>query len=130
MEQCLYRPVGALIHRMFTTRYYMMALIALFYRATLLSLAERVAVVSEELYRRQEKRAGAVLTGYFGMNFGRTFSRLFFEPDAITDLFHRISIGGCIRIRPVFNSSWPLRHPRKLGRLPRHVPFATEVIVT
>jgi Mg2+ and Co2+ transporter CorA len=25
--------------------------------------------------------AGAVVTGFFGMNFGRWFSRLFFEPD-------------------------------------------------
>jgi hypothetical protein len=172
---------GALIHRMFTTRYYLMALIALFYRATLLSLAERVAVVSEELYRRQEKGAisdvdvqaarhlradflhfsnywyfeelankdeeiehfemqcrayrvehmrlqiedeieklnsflhernqvrsteavnrlallsmilgaGAVLTGYFGMNFGQAFSRVFFEPNAATDLIHRAAI--------------------------------------
>jgi Mg2+ and Co2+ transporter CorA len=26
--------------------------------------------------------AGAVLTGFFGMNFGRGFARLFFEPDS------------------------------------------------
>jgi hypothetical protein len=174
---------GALIHRMFNTRYYLMALVALFYRATLLSLAERVALVSEELYRSQEKGAisnadvqaanslradflhfsnywyfdelankdeeiehfemqceayriehlrsqiedevqklnsflhernqvrsteavnrlamlsmilgaGAVLTGYFGMNFGETFSRIFFQPGSSVDLFHRVAIAA------------------------------------
>ena len=173
---------GALIHRMFDTRYYLMTLVALFYRATLLSLAERVALVSEELYRSQEKGSisdanvqaakklradflhfynywyfdelankdeeiehfemqcnayrvehmrkeiedeveklnlflhewnqqrsteavnrlamlsmilgvGAVLTGYFGMNFGETFSRVFFEPAAGTNVVHQVSIG-------------------------------------
>jgi hypothetical protein len=172
---------GTLIHRMFNTRYYLMALVALFYRATLLSLAERVALVSEELYRSQERGAisnedvqaanklradflhfsnywyfdelankdeeiehfemqceayriehlrtqiedevqklnsflhernqvrsteavnrlamlsmilgaGAVLTGYFGMNFGETFNRVFFEPGASVDYFHRVAI--------------------------------------
>jgi hypothetical protein len=172
---------GALIHRMFNSRYYLMALVALFYRATLLSLAERVALVSEDLYRSQEKGtisqsdmdaarqlradflhfsnywyfdelankdeeiehfsmqcnayrvpeihrhiadeveklnafmhehnqvrsteavnrlamlsmilgAGAVLTGYFGMNFGETFARMFFEPEGRPDIIHRISI--------------------------------------
>jgi hypothetical protein len=172
---------GALIHRMFNTRYYLMALVALFYRATLLSLAERVALVCEDLYRSQEQGAisqsdidaarqlradflhfsnywyfdelankdeeiehftmqsnayripeihkhiadeveklnsflhehnqvrsteavnrlamlsmilgaGAVLTGYFGMNFGDTFARVLFEPRGTPDVFHRISI--------------------------------------
>ena len=172
---------GALIHRMFDTRYYLMALVALFYRATLLNLAERVALVSEELYRSQERgfisraniesanrlradflhfsnywyfdelankdeeiehftmqcRAyrleqmrkhieeeieklnsflhehnqvrsteavnrlamlsmilgvGAVLTGYFGMNFGRAFETTFFTPGGGTDVAHQVAI--------------------------------------
>jgi hypothetical protein len=41
---------GLLIHRMFDTRYYIMATIALFYRATLLDFSERVALVSKHLY--------------------------------------------------------------------------------
>lgn len=41
---------GFLIHRMFTTRYYLMALVTLFYRATLLDFAERTALVSKLLY--------------------------------------------------------------------------------
>jgi hypothetical protein len=41
---------GFLIHRMFDSRYYIMMLIALFYRATLLEFAERVALVSRRLY--------------------------------------------------------------------------------
>jgi hypothetical protein len=36
--------------------------------------------------------AGAVLTGYFGMNFGQTFSRIFFQPGSSVDLFHRVAI--------------------------------------
>lgn len=173
---------GALIHRMFDTRYYLMALVALFYRATLLNLAEQVALVSEDLYRSQEKGAisksdieaakklradflhfsnywyfdelankdeeiehfsmqcraylvgdihrhiedeveklnsflhehnqvrsteavnrlamlsmilgaGAVLTGYFGMNFGEDFARILFEPGRGPDILHRVSIG-------------------------------------
>jgi hypothetical protein len=32
--------------------------------------------------------AGAILTGFFGMNFGRTFGRVFFEPNADTLIFH------------------------------------------
>jgi len=161
---------GFLVHRMFNTRYYLMALVALFYRATLLDFAERTALVSKRLYLDQEDGkltpenirianglraeflhfsnfwyfdelankdeevehfalqcdqyrigpvkkeieeeieklnaslqdysafrnteavnrlamlslivgAGAVLTGFFGMNFGRDFARLFFEPD-------------------------------------------------
>jgi hypothetical protein len=161
---------GFLVHRMFTTRYYLMALVALFYRATLLDFAERTALVSKRLYLDQEDGkltpentrlandlraeflhffnywffeelankdeeiehftlqcreyrigsmraeieeeiekldaslhtfaqmrnteavnrlamlsllfgAGAVLTGFFGMNFGRDFARFFFEPE-------------------------------------------------
>lgn len=45
---------GFLIHRMFCTRYYLMAMVALFYRATLLDYAERTALVSKRLYRDQE----------------------------------------------------------------------------
>jgi len=45
---------GFLIHRMFCTRYYLMAMIALFYRATLLDFSERTALVSRRLYRDQE----------------------------------------------------------------------------
>jgi hypothetical protein len=45
---------GFLIHRMFRTRYYLMALVALFYRATLIDFAERTALVSKRLYRDQE----------------------------------------------------------------------------
>ncbi len=41
---------GFLIHRMFDSRYYLMSIIALFYRATLLDFAERVALVSRRLY--------------------------------------------------------------------------------
>jgi hypothetical protein len=41
---------GFLIHRMFTSRYYLMALVALFYRATLLDFAERTALVSKQLF--------------------------------------------------------------------------------
>ena len=40
---------GFLIHRMFLSRYHLMALIALFYRATLLDFAERTALVSRRL---------------------------------------------------------------------------------
>ncbi len=44
---------GFLIHRMFDGRYYLMSLIALFYRATLLDFAERTALVSKQLYLDQ-----------------------------------------------------------------------------
>jgi len=172
---------GFLIHRMFRSRYYLMALIALVYRATLLDFAERTALVSRRIYRDWEdgklskgnvriasdlraeflhfsnywyfdelankeeefehftlqcrslriqpvKRevdeeieklntslqsyaasrnteavnrlailsliigAGAILTGFFGMNFGRAFSRVFFEPDADTLAFHYAAV--------------------------------------
>jgi hypothetical protein len=45
---------GFLIHRMFDTRYYLMAIIALFYRATLLDFAQKTALVSRRLYHDQE----------------------------------------------------------------------------
>jgi len=32
--------------------------------------------------------AGAILTGFFGMNFGHLFERVFFKPDAKTIFFH------------------------------------------
>jgi hypothetical protein len=172
---------GFLIHRMFDTRYYLMALIALFYRATLLDFAERTALVSKRLYLDQEdgkftsenirmasdlrgeflhfsnywyfdelankdeevehfalqcqqyriepvKReveeeieklnaslheysafrnteavnrlamlslivgAGAVLTGFFGMNFGHEFGRWFFQPDSSSLLIHNTAV--------------------------------------
>jgi hypothetical protein len=168
---------GFLIHRMFSTRYYLMSLIALFYRATLLDFAERTALVSKRIYRDWEDGklskgnvliasdlraeflhfsnywyfdelankeeefehfilhcralriqtvkneidqeieklntslqsyaasrntdavnrlailslfigAGAILTGFFGMNFGQTFERIFFNPDAETVGYH------------------------------------------
>lgn len=44
---------GFLIHRMFVTRYYLMCVIALFYRATLLDFSERAALVSKRLYLDQ-----------------------------------------------------------------------------
>lgn len=168
---------GFLIHRMFSTRYYLMAMIALFYRATLLDFAERTALVSKRIYRDWEDGklskgnvriatdlraeflhfsnywyfdelankdeefehfilhcrslriqpvkkevdeeieklntslqsyahsrntdavnrlavlslfmgAGAVLTGFFGMNFGRSFQRVFFSPASDSALVH------------------------------------------
>ncbi|MEO5923973.1 MAG: CorA family divalent cation transporter [Bryobacteraceae bacterium] len=44
---------GFLIHRMFDTRYYLMALVSLFYRATLLDFGERTALVSRRLYESE-----------------------------------------------------------------------------
>lgn len=41
---------GFVIHRMFDTRYYLMALVALFYRATLLDFTEWSALVTRRLY--------------------------------------------------------------------------------
>jgi hypothetical protein len=49
---------GDLIHRMFNTRYYLMAIVALFYRATLLDFAEKSALVSKRLYSEQETAGG------------------------------------------------------------------------
>jgi hypothetical protein len=161
---------GFLIHRMFDTRYYLMAVVATFYRASLLDFAERIALVSKRIFRDFEDNrlqqvnidlasklradflhfanywffeelankdeesdhfalaceafrvysmkeeseqeisnlnsalneyyqgentiavnrlamlsvifgGGAVLTGYFGMNFGQEFDRLFFNPN-------------------------------------------------
>ena len=45
---------GFLIHRMFDTRYYLMAMVGLFYRAALLDFSERVALVSRRLYQSAE----------------------------------------------------------------------------
>jgi hypothetical protein len=172
---------GFLIHRMFRTRYYLMQIISLFYRATLLDFAERTALVSKRIFRDWEDGkltrgnvriasdlraeflnfsnywyfdelankeeeyehfalqcralriepvkkeveeeveklntllqsyaasrnteavnrlamlslfvgAGAVLTGFFGMNFGRVFGRLFFEPEPETLGFHYAAV--------------------------------------
>ena len=44
---------GFLIHRMFTTRYFLTVTVALFYRATLLDFSERTALVSRQLHRKQ-----------------------------------------------------------------------------
>jgi hypothetical protein len=168
---------GPLIQRMFNTRYYLMAVVALFYRATLLDFAENVALVSRRLYQDLELGAlqkqnmeiatdlradflnfsnywhfdelankdeeiehfmlqcrayriddlrteidrevdkmntaiqeynqvrnteavnrlamlsiifgaGAVFTGFFGMNFGREFGRLLFNPDPASETIH------------------------------------------
>jgi hypothetical protein len=46
---------GFLIHRMFDTRYYLMALVSLFYRAALLDFGERTALVSRHLYESGER---------------------------------------------------------------------------
>ena len=172
---------GFLVHRMFDTRYYLMAIVALFYRATLLSFAERAALVSKGLYLDQDDGrltpeniatanalraeflhfsnywhfdelankdeevehfamqcrqyritsmknsieselekldgslqtynqmrnteavnrvamlsmilgAGAVLTGFFGMNFGREFASIFFDPKEGSALAHYIAV--------------------------------------
>jgi hypothetical protein len=173
---------GFLIHRRFATRYYLMSLVALFYRATLLAFAERTALVSKQLYLDQEDGklsldnlrlandlaaeflhfsnywyfdelankdeeiehftlqcreyrvagmkheveqeieklnaslhnyyqfrnteavnrlaivslligAGAVLTGFFGMNFGREFAEWVFSPDSVPPYLHYGLIG-------------------------------------
>jgi Mg2+ and Co2+ transporter CorA len=172
---------GFLIHRMFDTRYYLMAVVALFYRATMLDFAQKTALVSRRLFRDQEAGqlsrvniesatrlrseflhfsnywyfeelankdeeiehftmqcrayrvgamkseveqeieklnaslheyhqarsteavnrlamlsmilgAGAVLTGFFGMNFGMDFERLFFNPDPQNAWLHYLAI--------------------------------------
>lgn len=172
---------GFLIHRMFQRRYYLMALVALFYRVTLLDFAERTALVSKRLYLDQQDGrlgpetlraasetraeflhfsnywhfdelankdeeiehftmmceqyrvgpmkaeiereidsldaalrdyyqsrstdavnrlamlsmilgAGAVMTGFFGMNFGHVFDRLFFQPDRQTLPVYYVSL--------------------------------------
>ncbi len=172
---------GFLIHRMFDTRYYLMAIVALFYRACLLDFAQKTALVSRRLYRDQETGAisreniemanalraeflhfsnywyfeelankdeeiehfthqchayrigamraeveqeieklnaslfeynqrrsteavnrlamvsivfgfGAVVTGFFGMNFGGHFARLFFNPDHGSPTLHYVAM--------------------------------------
>lgn len=174
---------GFLIHRMFNTRYYLMTIVALFYRATLLAFNEKTALVSKLLYQDQladelkrgtieqaqdlraeylhftnywyfeelsnkdeesehfymqcrEMRldetkeevarelegmsaqvndyyqsrntaavnrlamlslmfgAGAVFTGFFGMNFGRGFGEIFFEPSGDRTWAHDVAIAG------------------------------------
>jgi len=174
---------GFLIHRMFDTRYYLMAVVALFYRATMLDFAQKTALVSRRLFRDQEAGqlsrgniesatrlrseflhfsnywyfeelankdeeiehftmqcrayrigamkseveqeieklnaslheyhqarstdavnrlamlsmilgAGAVLTGFFGMNFGLDFGRLFFTPEPQNSWLHYLAIAG------------------------------------
>ena len=176
---------GFLIHRMFDRRYYLMALVALFYRATLLDYSERTALISKRLYLDQEDSrinpdnvrranelraqflyftnywhfkelankdeeqehfelqcgeyrieamkkeieseveslnallqshyqfrnteavnrlamlslilgAGAVLTGFFGMNFGGQFARLIFEPSQAFPLTHYLAIASVV----------------------------------
>ena len=172
---------GFLIHRMFDSRYYLMAIIALFYRATLLDFAQKTALVARGLYHDQQEGefsrtnvhfaralraeflhfsnhwffeelankdeetehfelqcrayrvpemkkevegeirelnaslneyaqtqsteavnrlamvsmilgAGAVVTGYFGMNFGREFGALLFEPAQVNPWLHYAAI--------------------------------------
>lgn len=174
---------GFLIHRMFRSRYYLMAVIALFYRATLVDFAELAALVSRRLYQDFENNklteanieltdelryefvtfsnywhfdelankdeevehfdmqcdayriwsmkeeigdeverlnivlneyyqkrntqavnrlamlsmilgGGAVLTGFFGMNFGGAFERTFFNPNQGTVTIHWAAILG------------------------------------
>jgi len=50
---CPCEPRPTIVHKMFDTRYYLMGLVALFYRATLLDFAERTALVSKRLYLDQ-----------------------------------------------------------------------------
>ena len=49
---------GALIHRMFDTRYYLMAVVASFYRASLLDFTENIALVSRRIFL--DLQAGAL----------------------------------------------------------------------
>ncbi len=173
---------GFLVHRMFDRRYYLMALVALFYRATLLDYSERTALISKRIYLDQEDGrlnpdnvrrandlraqflyftnywhfkelankdeeqqhfemqcheyrvdgmkkeieneveslnaslqshyqfrnteavnrlamlslilgAGAVLTGFFGMNFGGEFAQLIFQPSSQFPFAHYLAIG-------------------------------------
>ncbi len=51
---------GFLVYRMFLTRYFLMAQVSLFYRATLLDFAERTALVSRRLY--QDQASGRIAT--------------------------------------------------------------------
>ena len=51
---------GFLVYRMFLTRYFLMAQVSLFYRATLLDFAERTALVSRRLY--QDQAGGRIST--------------------------------------------------------------------
>jgi hypothetical protein len=217
---------GFLIHRMFDTRYYLMSLVALFYRATLLMFAERTALVAKRLYMDQEDGnlslenlrlandlateflhfsnywhfeelankdeeiehfelqcreyriasmraeveqeiekmnaslnnyyqfhsneavnrlavvslvmgAGAVLTGFFGMNFGRAFGEWVFSPERVSPALHYslliavtlLAFGGLLFGTWVIASHWQdyrdtLRRSSKrprIGGAPRHV---------
>jgi hypothetical protein len=174
---------GFLIHRMFDSRYYLMAVVALFYRATLLDFSERTALVSRRLfqddgrlppesihmadqlrsdflhfsnywhfselankeeeiehfemqceqYRIDDRKheietevealdaslqrhyqfrnteainrvavlslilgAGAMITGFFGMNFGGGFGRWFFEPVGVSPAIHYVAIAAVV----------------------------------
>ncbi len=49
---------GFLIHRMFNRRYYLMTVVALFYRATLLMFNEKTALISKLLYHDQTRSSG------------------------------------------------------------------------
>jgi hypothetical protein len=176
---------GFLIHRMFDTRYYLMALVSLFYRATLLDFGERTALVSRMLYEsdrhltpdnvlaanhlrseylhfsnywhfdelankeeelehfelqcrfyrisamkaeiQEEVESlgasvqehyqfrnteainrvamlslilgiGAMVTGFFGMNFGRSFAETLFEPMGDWPLIHVTAVSGVIML--------------------------------
>jgi len=53
---------GFLVHRMFDTRYYLMAIVCLFYRATLLDFSEKTALISKRLYKDQAHGALAPAT--------------------------------------------------------------------
>ncbi|MBM3753252.1 MAG: hypothetical protein FJW38_04655 [Acidobacteria bacterium] len=188
---------GDLIQRMFQGRYYLMAIVALFYRVTLLDFAENVALVSRRLYhdlelgtlqhqnmgiatdlrsdflnfcnywhfdelankdeeiehfmmqckayRVEELRAqveqeiekmnaaineynqfrsteavnrlamlstifgaGAVITGFFGMNFGSEFARYLFNPDGGTHHIHDAAVWSVsiIALTIVFLGVW------------------------
>jgi len=50
---CPCEPRPTIVHKMFDTRYYLMGLVALFYRATSLDFADRTALVSKRLYLEQ-----------------------------------------------------------------------------
>lgn len=178
---------GFLVHRMFTTRYYLMSLVALFYRATLLDFAERTALVSKQLFVDMEDGrltldemrlandlrseflhfsnywffdelankdeetehfeiqcreyrigstkaeveeeiekldaslhtfaqlrnteavnrlamlsmilgAGALITGFFGMNFGRDFAKIFFDPDPPYVPLHYTAVSAVVML--------------------------------
>ncbi len=59
-----------------------------YYQARSTQAVNRLAMLSMIL------GAGAVLTGFFGMNFGGEFAKAFFEPDAPKSWMHWVAIGG------------------------------------